>query len=358
MKSLALWLAVAALPLSAICAGLGMLALGGAFSARLDMLSHLAPLWIVGAIVSLALAAVGAPSMRGATIILATVALTAGATLIAPEFLRPAGPVAPPGAPGQLKVIQFNASRDNPQAGAIVDWLVAERPDVVTIEEATPALRDAILNRTGWHVAGAATTVMIFTPAPYAVMHRPQVEPGSKLVWVNATYASASGPFEVVVTHFTWPTQAIHRAQSLAMRRVLAELPRDRTILAGDFNSTPWSSIRRADDRAFGLLRRDRALASWPADRVGGPGLAAPFPFLPIDHVYAGRGWATVSVRRGPRLGSDHYPVVVTLAPTASPTAAPTAAPTARAGAWATSAAVKSRSTAANSSMIPLGSRK
>ena len=40
-----------------------------------------------------------------------------------------------------------------------------------------------------------------------------------------------------------------------------------------------------------------------------------PFPFLPIDHVYAGRDWRTVRVQRGPRLDSDHYPVIVRLAP-------------------------------------------
>ena len=350
MKRPGLWLTTVGLALGAVCAGLGLLALGGAISARLDVLTHLAPLWAAGAALGVTVAAPGSSSMRGPAILLAAIALTAAATLIAPEFLRSTGPAAPQDAPGQLKVIQFNASRDNPQVARIADWLAAERPDVVMIEEATPALRHAILARTGWHVAGAATTVMIFTPAPYVVMHRPKVEPGSKLVWVNATYASESGPFELVVTHFAWPTQAIHRAQSLAMRRVLAALPRDRTILAGDFNSTPWSFARRADDRAFGLVRRDRALASWPADGIGAWGLAAPFPVLPIDHVYAGAGWATVSVRRGPRLGSDHYPVVVTLAATA--------APTARAGAWATSSAVNARSTAANSSMIPLGSRK
>lgn len=43
-----------------------------------------------------------------------------------------------------------------------------------------------------------------------------------------------------------------------------------------------------------------------------------PFPMLPIDHVYAGKGWRAVSVTRGPRLGSDHYPMVVVLAPSAS----------------------------------------
>ncbi|HQR90495.1 MAG TPA: endonuclease, partial [Caulobacter sp.] len=39
----------------------------------------------------------------------------------------------------------------------------------------------------------------------------------------------------------------------------------------------------------------------------------APAPFLPIDHVYAGGAWKTVSVVRGPALGSDHRPIVVKL---------------------------------------------
>ena len=39
-----------------------------------------------------------------------------------------------------------------------------------------------------------------------------------------------------------------------------------------------------------------------------------PLPFLAIDHVYAGAAWRTVSVERGPARGSDHFPVVVTLA--------------------------------------------
>ncbi|MGH7012300.1 MAG: hypothetical protein ACREEX_15810, partial [Caulobacteraceae bacterium] len=41
--------------------------------------------------------------------------------------------------------------------------------------------------------------------------------------------------------------------------------------------------------------------------------LSSPFPFLPIDQVYAGDSWKTVSVKLGPRLGSDHLPVVVVL---------------------------------------------
>ena len=69
-----------------------------------------------------------------------------------------------------------------------------------------------------------------------------------------------------------------------------------------------------ASDGLFGLERRTRALFTWPAGRFSRLRFAAPFPILAIDQVYAGSDWKTVAVRRGPELGSDHYPVVVELA--------------------------------------------
>jgi endonuclease/exonuclease/phosphatase (EEP) superfamily protein YafD len=122
---------------------------------------------------------------------------------------------------------------------------------------------------------------------------------------------------EIVVTHTQWPTDPRQASQSLDLRSVAAALPRQRMILGGDFNSTPWSFRRRREDAALGLIRRDRAAPTWPTGHAGPWRWLAPVPFLPIDHVYAGAGWATTSVRRGPRLGSDHYPLVVTLAPVA-----------------------------------------
>jgi endonuclease/exonuclease/phosphatase (EEP) superfamily protein YafD len=62
--------------------------------------------------------------------------------------------------------------------------------------------------------------------------------------------------------------------------------------LAGAFNTAPWS---------FDLRRLD-------------PALYGPVAILPIDHIYAGGAWRTVSIARGPRPGSDHYLIVETLA--------------------------------------------
>ena len=62
---------------------------------------------------------------------------------------------------------------------------------------------------------------------------------------------------------------------------------------------------------ARGYKLRDRVLR--PAKvAVLGRVYATP-AFMPIDHVYAGAAWQTIMVRRGPSMGSDHYPLVVDL---------------------------------------------
>jgi endonuclease/exonuclease/phosphatase (EEP) superfamily protein YafD len=143
-------------------------------------------------------------------------------------------------------------------------------------------------------------------------MHRPRLPPHSQLTFVNATYANPGGAMELVTTHLAWPTAAPVARQRRELASVVARLPRERMILTGDFNATPWSAAIRTLDRDLGLTRRDRAVATWPAQVLG---LDWPLPFLPIDHVYAGPAWATIKVERGPGLGSDHYPLIVTLAP-------------------------------------------
>jgi endonuclease/exonuclease/phosphatase (EEP) superfamily protein YafD len=130
-----------------------------------------------------------------------------------------------------------------------------------------------------------------------------------------ATFRGSRGDFTVVGVHYTWPLPAgPQQQQTLRLSRVLERFPKESLVVVGDFNSTPWSFSLRRQDRLFGLERRTRALFTWPAGRFSSLTPAAPFPFLPIDQVYAGSDWKTVAVRRGPALGSDHYPVVVELA--------------------------------------------
>ncbi|MDZ4372032.1 MAG: endonuclease/exonuclease/phosphatase family protein, partial [Phenylobacterium sp.] len=290
--------------LGIVLAGLGvlagvaaLLAQGGRVSGILDVLTHFAPLYVLGGLLGL-VAGLWRGRVRWTGLIGGFVGVVGGGALMAPEYLRPDPRRAPVDAPGRIKVIQINAFKNNADIERVVDWLVAEDPDIVTIQEARHDLRDRLRKQTGWQVAGAAGNLMIFSRERRLSMTRPK-PPGRELNFVNATYPSASGPYEVVTAHLDWPTAAAYPRQYHDLAAVVAARPRSRMILTGDFNTAPWSFAMRRADGALGLQRLDRAAWSFPA-RLGPT--PWPAPFLPIDHVYAGAGWRLVSLRRGPNV--------------------------------------------------------
>jgi endonuclease/exonuclease/phosphatase (EEP) superfamily protein YafD len=303
--------------LALICAGWAVAAHGGRWSVRLDVLTHFAPIVLAGALLCLAYAVAfesGGP--RVMLSLTSLVGVAAAAALVIPEYVRHQAPP-PAAAVDQLKLIQFNAWGRNHQQDATVAWLKAQSPDILVVEEASiigPKLKAGLA---GYHVSCGACSVMIFSKAR-PVAHDipvPKSEGRIRPPIAGATFRDRHGEFTVFGTHYTWPVHGgFQQAQGRVIARLLAHFPKDRLILSGDFNSTPWSFSRRREDAMFGLERRTRGLFSWPAGRVSRFGLETPVPLLPIDHVYAGPGWRTVKVERGPRLGSDHYPVIVTLA--------------------------------------------
>jgi endonuclease/exonuclease/phosphatase (EEP) superfamily protein YafD len=69
-------------------------------------------------------------------------------------------------------------------------------------------------------------------------------------------------------------------------------------------------------DHNMALPRRTCLVRSWPtpARPFTRWRLHAPVPLVAIDHIYAGRAWRLVELRRGPNIGSDHYPIIASLA--------------------------------------------
>ncbi len=298
------------LPLGWACAIAAVLAQGGRFSGHLDVLTHFAPLYVAGGVITVAASLFVAE--RRLPLALAAIAVLASGALIAPELLRRQSPAAPADAGGQLKLVQFNAALDAKGLEERLAWLAKEDPDILVVEDSREVFQTAVAQRLGRYMAcGRTCGVAIFTRTPPLKIESPRrgrYGLGPSIAAVHM--ADARGEFIVAGIHYQWPTKVrTHRENGLRMLQVLKPLPKARMIVVGDFNSTPWSFDRRRDDAAIGLERRTRALPTWPAN---GPfGLA----FLPIDHVYAGEDWRTVEIRRGPRLGSDHYPLLVLLAP-------------------------------------------
>lgn len=300
-----------------ICAAAAVAAHLGRSRDSFDILTHFAAIWLGLSLLVLLAGALMTTFVRWLLIAVGVVGVVAAAGLMVPEYLRDAGPAAPRGAPRPLKLIQFNVwAEQNKDIARTVDWIVAQKADVVAIEESTPAFRDLMLARTGMHLACRDCSVMIFSREKPVSSQRPR-RPLNAMApeRARATFRDARGDYTVMAVHYTWPTQgSAQQAQGRVLATMLDAFPKQTLILAGDFNSTPWSFSRRREDVLFGLSRRTRALFSWPAEKEAF-GIHIPIPLLPIDHVYAGAGWATVKVERGPALGSDHYPVIVTLAP-------------------------------------------
>ncbi len=309
----------------AILGGLGCLAAaamaqGGRVSVRFDVLTHFAPVWLLGALLVLIYGlTLSAPAAKVVTASLGGLGVIAAAALIVPEFTRPMSPKAPADAPGQIKLIQFNgwARNRDPKGGA--RWILDQNPDFIVMEE-PGQIREELIKSGRYYGVCPSCGVVIFarsapvrTGLPLGMSKKRGVRPPI----VRATFRDARGEFTIMGTHYVWPAFAgVQQAQGRVLAKLINETPNDRLILAGDFNSTPWSFSRQTEDALFGMERRTRGLLTWPAQKPTELPLPSPLPFLAIDHVYAGRGWRTVKVELGPRLGSDHYPVVVVLAPT------------------------------------------
>jgi len=117
--------------------------------------------------------------------------------------------------------------------------------------------------------------------------------------------------FLVVGTHPLPPISPKYTQERNAQLRELADLVQELgrpCLVAGDFNATPWSSAFREFSARSGL--RDSALGrgiqgSWNAK--------SPLIRIPIDHVFVPPEAIVTRRLLGPHIGSDHFPVEVTL---------------------------------------------
>lgn len=283
------------------------LSLAGGFVPALDALASLLPLFGLAAVLGLLLAR----RRLGWTVVAALLGLAPVAIGVVPEFTREI-PAAPAGAK-QVRVLTHNVWRGNRDSADTAQAIIDAKPDVVMLQEVDGSFRPmlAALNR---HFPSATRCppgcdLAIFSRWPIADSDYFLKDPegrkfGPAMLW--ARIAEPGGrPLTVVTLHYPRPTSRDQAVRRRDVARALARIDRGPLIVAGDMNLTPWAAAMREQDRAFGpLTRMTRALPSWPRA----------FPVLPIDQLYAGTDWGLVSARRLSAAGSDHVPILVTLA--------------------------------------------
>ena len=218
-------------------------------------------------------------------------------------------------------MVELNVWSRNIDVPRTVRWLAAQNADVLVLEEiidrsegVPQMLSAAYPYRTACDPEAPCTTLILSRTMPVAGGSYPAPDGGGLHSAAWATFGVGASAFTVVGNHALWPTSKDdQQSQTALLASRLGAFDRKSLIVAGDFNSTPWSFSLRRQDALFGLERRTRALFTFPVQAYSRYRLHAPFPLFPIDQIYAGSDWKTVSVTRGPRLGSDHLPTIAVL---------------------------------------------
>lgn len=312
--------------LSAIAAVAGQL---GRWSEGFDLFNHAAPLWLAGGLAALLLSLAGAGRARRPAMLLGLIAVLAAGWQVVPVLARNLAQTSeaaniPPEAP-RVKLIQFSVYHQNPDPSRAVDWLLAQKADILVLEEGEgldAASRTRLLTAYPYRNGDGDVILSRWPMRDQGRFERPPRPTSMFFKGGFSVIEGPGGPFTVVGIHYTWPYPTRFQArQRREFARYVSALPHTTTIVAGDFNSTPWSFALLKLERSMGLNRLTQGQSTFPARQYRGEGLRdrarrlpSWFAFAPIDHVFAGDAWRAVKVTRGPKLGSDHYPVIVELA--------------------------------------------
>lgn len=304
------WAATALAALGALTGAAGLAGTAADAWWFLDLFAH----FRVQYAVLLALCAIGLSLLGRHWVAAGCLALAAANATFALPYLRAAPPGTTAGAP--LRVVSLNVYKHNGDYERVRRYLRAEQADVVVLVETTPAwsrelasLRDLYPHAAYAPRAGSAG-VMLLSRTPI-LQWLPVFLGGAPESGIRARIAPHGHPLDVMGVHLTWPMRAelaARRNRELDGLARVARATRVPLVVLGDFNDTRYSPT-------FARLLRDGALR----DCAAGRGLSGTWPtsFLPlriqIDHCLHTRGVWTESFDTGPGVGSDHYPVVVTL---------------------------------------------
>lgn len=285
----------------------GLLPLGASHWWGFELLSHFRAQYVVLALLLLAVA------IRFCRHLLALP--LAAATGLNGWPLLPYLPSTAPDLSGrQIDVLNVNVNSNNTNHADIVDAIRAADSDLVSIVELTPALDEAL------HVFADVYPYRFSAPATGnfgigILSQYPLIEPASfstvQTKAIDTIVELPTGPLRFFAVHLLPPkTPTMTRARNLQLDELAeyASGTEDSLLVCGDFNLTPYSPRfdKFVENTELRDVRRGRGLSfTWPT--------FMPLLGIPIDHCLIRGPMQVESVERMDRIGSDHYPVHVSL---------------------------------------------
>ena len=225
------------------------------------------------------------------------------------------GPASVP-AKRHITLINFNMAWAQRPVDDVAAFLLEQDADIVLLQEVTTAHASSLHPRLEARYPHSHACVLfqgctqaIFSKQPWTNVRDVYRATGNPEMIVAAFDDPQMGRFQLHGIHLSWPftpdTQKRHIDRLIAMRAMISTP----VIFAGDFNLTPWSYQLQRWLWASALRRHGGFLATWPTDGQ----FRLPMPLFQIDHVVTTPDIKTISMETGPRLGSDHLPVITRL---------------------------------------------
>lgn len=218
--------------------------------------------------------------------------------------------------PTRLRILQFNVYALNTEYDKTVQYIRSCNPDIVLIEELTDGWTKALSDGLADYRYRSVDPKWIGTFSRFPIK--------SSAIKQFAGYGSTNVLSDIEVNGRTISVLHVHPVAVMApagfshhtqqMDELIAtahSLPRPR-IIAGDFNSPPWSSeIQRL--LAHSNLRSAALGAGWTPTWPAFSTTKQPLLEVPIDHCFVDSSIRVESFAIGPPLGSDHLPLVIDL---------------------------------------------
>lgn len=241
---------------------------------------------------------------RGLAVLLPVLAGLGHGALLLREFHvheRPAGEPA-----AQLRLLSFNVLSGNPRAAELVDAILADPPDVAVIME-TPGIRahlgklaEALPYRVGCEDSRTCD-ISLHSRFPIEEGQIRTMPPfGNERLVVGRVRVDGQS-VTIAGTHLSKPYFDQASWIELAHLGQVLEGVEGPLVLAGDFNSAPWTEPMARLAGRLELAAGPWPPATWPV-RLGPLG-------VPIDNVFTSGAARLLALESGDSHGSNHRPL-------------------------------------------------
>jgi endonuclease/exonuclease/phosphatase (EEP) superfamily protein YafD len=226
------------------------------------------------------------------------------------------GEKATPQAGARLRLAAINVHTSNHRSDLVLEFLRSVDADAILLMEVNERWMDALspLKATYPHLIAEPREdnfgIALFSRLP--LTNSSVIEPGSVQVPSIATDMTVGAhSVHLLCTHPLPPGSSEYaRLRNEQLQQIAGYVRRRNSpvIVLGDLNVTPWSPYFSGLLRDSGLKNTSQGrglFESWPA--------WLPLGRIPLDHCLVSRSIQVINKQLGPRVGSDHLPVVIEL---------------------------------------------